>query len=83
LPAIYPYREYVEGGGLMAYAIDLREFGRRMADDVHEILGGANPGDIPIYLPTRFELVINLKAAKAIGLAIPSTLLGRADEVIE
>jgi putative ABC transport system substrate-binding protein len=83
LPAIYPYREYVEGGGLMAYAIDLREFGRRMADGVHEILGGANPGDIPIYLPTRFELVINLKAAKAIGLAIPSTLLGRADEVIE
>ena len=83
LPAIYPYREYVEAGGLMAYAIDPREFGRRLADDVHEILGGTNPGDIPIYLPTKYELVVNLKAAKAIGLTIPSTLLGRADEVIE
>jgi putative ABC transport system substrate-binding protein len=83
LPAIYYNREYVEAGGLMAYAIDFREFGRRLADDVHEILGGANPGDIPIYLPTRYELVINLKAAKAIGLTIPPPLLARADEVIE
>jgi putative tryptophan/tyrosine transport system substrate-binding protein len=83
LPAIYFNREYVEAGGLMAYAVDFREFGRRLADDVHEILGGANPGDIPIYLPTRFEFVINLKAAKAIGLTIPPALLGRADEIIE
>jgi ABC transporter substrate binding protein len=63
LPAIYPYREYVEGGGLMAYAVDFGEFGRRMADDVHEILNGAKPGDIPIYLPTKYEFLINLKAA--------------------
>jgi putative ABC transport system substrate-binding protein len=83
LPAIYPWLEYVEAGGLMAYASDFREFGRRMADDVHEILNGAKPGDIPIYLPTKYEFVINLKAAKAIGLTIPPALLGRADEVIE
>jgi putative ABC transport system substrate-binding protein len=83
LPAIYPYREYVEAGGLMAYAIDFREFGRRMADDVHEILNGANPGDIPIYLPTKYELVIDLKAAKAIGLTLPPTLIASADEIIE
>jgi len=83
LPAIYPYQEYVEAGGLMAYAVDFREFGRRLADDVHEILGGANPGDIPIYLPTKYEFVINLKAANAIGLTIPPALLARADEVIE
>jgi putative ABC transport system substrate-binding protein len=83
LPAIYPSREYVEAGGLVAYATDFSEMGRRMADDVHEILNGANPGDIPIYLPTKFDLVINLNAAKALGLTIPPTLLGRADEVIE
>jgi putative tryptophan/tyrosine transport system substrate-binding protein len=83
LPAIYPWREYVEAGGLMAYASDFRELGRRMADDVHEILNGADPGDIPIYLPTKYEFVINAKAAKAIGLAIPPSLLARADEVIE
>jgi putative tryptophan/tyrosine transport system substrate-binding protein len=83
LPAIYGWREYVEAGGLMAYAADFREFGRRLAGDVHEILNGANPGDIPIYLPTRYELVINLKAARAIGLTIPAALLSLADEVIE
>jgi putative ABC transport system substrate-binding protein len=83
LPAIYPWREYVEAGGLMAYASDFRELGRRMADDVHEILNGADPGDIPIYLPTKYEFVINPKAAKAIALAIPPALLARADEVIE
>jgi putative tryptophan/tyrosine transport system substrate-binding protein len=83
LPAIYPWREYVEAGGLVAYATDFSEMGRRMADDVHEILNGANAGDIPIYLPTKFDLVINLKAAKALGLSIPPALFGRADEVIE
>ena len=83
LPAIYPWREYVEAGGLMAYASDLSELGRRMADDLHEILNGANPGDIPIYLPTKYELVINLNAAKAIDLTLPPTLLATADEVIE
>ena len=83
LPAMYGYREYVEAGGLMAYEGDLGEAGRRMADDVHEILNGAKPGDIPIYQATRFDLVINLKAAKALGLVIPPLLLGLADEVIE
>jgi putative tryptophan/tyrosine transport system substrate-binding protein len=83
LPAIYGYREYVEAGGLMAYEGELEELGRRMADDVHEILKGANPGDIPIYQQTKFALIINLKAAKALGLTIPPTLLAGADEVIE
>ena len=83
LPAMYGSRDYVEVGGLMSYASDLGELGRRMADDVHEILNGAKPGDIPIYQATRFELVINLKTAKALGLTIPPTLLGTADEVIE
>ena len=83
LPAIYGYREYVEAGGLMAYGSDLGELMRRMADDVHQILNGTKPGDIPIYQSTKFELVINLKAAKALGLALPLSLLARADEVIE
>ena len=83
LPALYPWREYMEAGGLMAYASDNRELWRRMADDVHEILNGAKTGDIPIYQPTKFEFVINLKAAKALGLTLPPALLGAADEVIE
>jgi putative ABC transport system substrate-binding protein len=83
LPAIYPYRGYAEAGGLMAYSNDSRELWRRMADDVHQILGGAKPGDIPIYQPTKYELIINLNAAKTLGLTIPPALLGRADEVIE
>ena len=83
LPAIYAVRDYVEVGGLMAYETDFDELGRRMADDVHEILRGAKPGDIPIYQPTKFELVINLKAAKALGLTIPPSVLGLADEVRE
>jgi putative ABC transport system substrate-binding protein len=83
LPAIYPYRDYVEAGGLMAYGSDLGELWRRVADDVHQILNGAKPGDIPIYQPTKFEFVINLKAAKAIGLTLPPTLIASADEIIE
>jgi ABC-type uncharacterized transport system substrate-binding protein len=83
LPAMCPYRDYVEAGGLMAYAVDLAELLRRMADDVHQILKGAKPGDIPIYQPTKFELLINLKTAKALGLTLSPALLGRADEVIE
>jgi putative ABC transport system substrate-binding protein len=83
LPAMYPWREYVEAGGLMAYAGDHGEEGRRIAGDVHEILNGAKPGDIPIYQPTKFEFLINLKAAKAIGLTISPSLLALADEVIE
>jgi putative tryptophan/tyrosine transport system substrate-binding protein len=83
LPAIYGYREYVEAGGLMAYGADLGELGRRMADDVHQVLNGTKPGDIPIYQATRFAFVINLKTAKALGLAFPPALLAAADEVIE
>jgi ABC-type uncharacterized transport system substrate-binding protein len=83
LPTIYPYREEVEAGGLMAYATDLLNIYRRAAGYVDQILKGANPGEIPIYLAVKFELVVNLKAAKAIGLTIPPSLLLRADAVIE
>ena len=83
LPTICPYRDYVEAGALMGYALDLPELFRRMADDVHKILKGAKPGDIPIYQATKFELLINLKTAKAFALTLPPTLLARADEVIE
>jgi putative ABC transport system substrate-binding protein len=83
LPAIYGWRDYVEAGGLMAYASDLPELGRRIADDVHEILNGTKPADIPIYQPTKFEFVVNLKAAKALGMSFPPPLLAVADEVIE
>jgi putative ABC transport system substrate-binding protein len=83
LPAMYPYRDYVEAGGLMAYAVDLAELLIRMADDVHQILKGAKPGDIPIYQPTKLELLINLKTARALGLTLSPALLAHADEVIE
>jgi len=83
LPAIYPFREYVELGGLMAYSIDQVELVTRMAGCISQILNGASPGDIPIYQATKFDLIINLKAANAIGLTIPPSLLARADEVIE
>ena len=83
LPAMYPYRDYVEVGGLMAYAVDLSELGQRAANDVHEILNGAKPSDIPIYRPTKYELVINLTTANALSLTVPPSLLARADEVIE
>ena len=83
LPAIYPYREFVEAGGLIAYAPDFTDLARRFAEQVHEMLNGAKPGDMPIYQPTKFELVINLKTAKALGLTFPPSVLARADEVIE
>lgn len=83
LPAIFGYREYAEAGGLMAYGADFGELGRRMADDVHEILNGSKPRDIPIYQATKFHFIINSKAAKALGLTLPPSLLARADEVIE
>jgi putative ABC transport system substrate-binding protein len=83
VPTMFPYRAYVEQGGLMAYASELTDLVRRVADDVHQILNGANPGDIPIYQPTKFEFVINLKTANALGLTVPPSILARADEVIE
>jgi putative ABC transport system substrate-binding protein len=83
LPAMYPFRDYVEAGGLMAYGTDLAELWRRLANDVHQVINGAKPGDIPIYQPTKFEFLVNLKAAKAIGLTIPPALLASADDVIE
>jgi putative ABC transport system substrate-binding protein len=83
LPIIYPYRDYVEAGGLVAYAPDLGELAGRMAEDVHQILKGAKPGDIPFYQPAKFALIINLKAAKAIGLTVPQSIISGADQVIE
>jgi ABC-type uncharacterized transport system substrate-binding protein len=83
LPGTYGYRAYVEAGGLMSYApSDIDQF-RRTAVTVDKILRGAKPADLPVEEPTRFELVINLKAAKALGLTIATALLARADEVIE
>jgi ABC-type uncharacterized transport system substrate-binding protein len=81
LLVLYPYRDYVEEGGAMAYAPDLGELAQRIANDVHQILNGTKAGDIPFYQPSKFQLIINAKAARALDL--PPTLVARADEVIE
>ena len=83
LPAVYPWREGVDAGGLMAYGPNVADLFRRAATYVDKILRGAKPADLPVEQPTKFELVINLKAAKALGLTIPPSVLLRADEVIQ
>jgi len=83
LPSITSTRENVEAGGLMSYAPDLRDLTRRAATYIDKILKGAKPADLPVEQASQYELVINLKTAKALGLTIPQTLLLRADEVIQ
>jgi putative ABC transport system substrate-binding protein len=83
LPAMYPFRYFSTNGGLVSYGFDTVEQHRGAASYVHRILKGEKPGDLPVQAPTKYELVINVKTAKALGLAIPQDVLSTADEVIE
>ena len=83
LPSVFPFAEHVTAGGLLAYGVNLSELFAKSADYVDRILKGAKPGDLPVEQPTKFELVINLKTANALGLKVPPSLLARADEVIQ
>ena len=83
LPAIYPFRFFADSGGLMSYGTDVAEVFRRAATYVDRVLKGTTPGELPIQAPTKYELIINLKTAKALGIDVPPSLLARADEVIE
>ena len=83
LPTMHGSRDYVEAGGLMSYGANYPDLWRRAAEYVDKILHGAKPGDIPVEQPTKFDLVVNLTTAKALGLEVPATVLARADEVIE
>ena len=83
IPAIYPYRYFADEGGLLSYGVDVLDLFRRAPDYVDRILQGANPADLPVQAPKKFELVINLKTARTLGLAVPRILLAGADAVIE
>jgi putative ABC transport system substrate-binding protein len=83
LPVIYPFREDVAAGGLVSYGTDLPSQYRQAATFVHKIFNGAKPADLPVEQPTKFDFAINLRAARALGLTVPPTLIARADEVIE